>query len=258
MIVLKHWASVGVCVLLLGAGGCVAPGGEWGQTQWPSGVQLRDAARTAATEPGTWIPALTAGLLAATDLDEEWSEDLAREQALFGSDADNRSNTLRDATTAAWLVSALVLPSSTYEDKLKGLGVGVATMAVDGLVTEGLKDLTNRERPDGSNRRSFPSGHSSKASSRAALTIHNLQHSGLPQWSKQLSVVGMHTLAVGTGLARVEAEKHHLSDVIFGYAAGRFIARFMTEAFMREGARAHFEAALTEQGTVVTLRVPLR
>jgi hypothetical protein len=33
----------------------------------------------------------------------------------------------------------------------------------------------------------------------------------------------------------VEARKHHVTDVLAGYAVGHFLAAFMHEAFMRSG-----------------------
>ena len=63
---------------------------------------------------------------------------------------------------------------------------------------------------------------------------------------------------MGTGLARVEAGKHHLSDVMVGYALGNFIANFMQEAFLEgNNTGAHISFAPVEQGGVFTLSLPV-
>ena len=65
------------------------------------------------------------------------------------------------------------------------------------------------------------------------MTLHNLEHYSLPQWANTTATIGMHSIALATGLARVEASKHHLSDVLVGYALGNFVANFTQRAFAR-------------------------
>ena len=225
-----------VCAAL-GLSGCVSAQGDarYGKAQgWPSSGKLASAAKTAATQPQTWVPLLTAGVLMAADVDNDWSEDLAEDQPLFGSDADDVSDDLRDVATAAYVITALVAPSETLGDKLRGLTVGASTMLLEGAVTTGLKEVTSRDRPDGSNDKSFPSGHAAKASSRTAMAIGNLDYIDMPGWGRTAATWSLHGVAAATGLARVEAQKHHLSDVLAGYALGQFFATFMYEAFLEE------------------------
>lgn len=88
-----------------------------------------------------------------------------------------------------------------------------ATSAIiaNGLCTYGIKFITGRIRPDGANRRSFPSGHTS-SSFLAATIADDLYGSkiGLPAY----------LLAGLTGLSRIHDNKHYLSDVIFGASLG--------------------------------------
>jgi hypothetical protein len=74
-----------------------------------------------------------------------------------------------------------------------------------------LKYTVRRERPDGSNTQSFPSGHSASAFATAAvLQRHYGWKIGVPA-----------TLVAGyVATARVHDNKHYLSDVIFGGAMG--------------------------------------
>lgn len=249
--------AVVLTVLLLG--GCVGSG-HWGESaRWPTTSKFGDAARIAATDPQTWLPLATATLLIAADVDDKWSEDMAEEQPLFGDDAEDVSDDLRDVSSAAYLFTALLAPSPTVGAKVKGLAVGAGTAIVDGVLSNGLKEVIGRERPDGSNDRSMPSGHASKASSRTAMAIRNLRDIEMPNWSRQVANWSLHGVAVGTGLARVEARKHHLSDVFVGYAIGNFVAGFMYEAFLEgHSSQAMISFQPLPEGGALTLTVPVR
>lgn len=76
-------------------------------------------------------------------------------------------------------------------------------LAVGFGATEGIKRLVSRTRPDGSDRKSFPSMHTAAAvvSSGWRLSV------GIP-------------IAIGTGYFRMAADKHYLTDVIVGAAVG--------------------------------------
>jgi hypothetical protein len=76
---------------------------------------------------------------------------------------------------------------------------------------QALKFTVGRERPDGSNDHSFPSGHSASAFATATvLQRHYGWKAGVPA-----------TVVAGyVATARVHDNKHYLSDVIFGGAIG--------------------------------------
>jgi membrane-associated phospholipid phosphatase len=78
-------------------------------------------------------------------------------------------------------------------------------------VTGALKYTIHETRPDGSDNRSFPSGHTS-ASFAAAASLEKRYgwQVGLPA----------HALAAFVGVARVKADKHFVHDVIAGAAIG--------------------------------------
>ncbi len=226
----------GLVLVLLMSGGCVsgAADARWGENvHWPAAADLREAAGAAALDPQTWMPLAGAALLTITDRDNTWSESLADDQPLFGDDAADVSDDLRDLTTVAYFVTALAAPSPDANAKLRGLSVGVGTMLLEGAVTTALKEVTDRERPNGRNNRSLPSGHAAQAASRAALTIGNLQYFDMPRWGHIAATTGLYAVAGGAAWARVEAQKHHLSDVLAGYALGHFLAAFTQQAFMR-------------------------
>lgn len=107
------------------------------------------------------------------------------------------------------VIVALGLPavqSDWQGTKQAALSIG----SVD-LVTEALKRTIHEERPDGSDDRSFPSGHTS-VSFAAAATIYKRDG-----W--QLGIPA-HLVAAFVGVARVRAHKHFTHDVIAGAAIG--------------------------------------
>ena len=92
-------------------------------------------------------------------------------------------------------------------------------MIVNGAYTGILKYSVQRLRPDGSDRLSFPSGHTSAAFSLATVAGH---HYG---WK---AGVPAYVLASGIGLSRIEKDKHYLSDVLAGATLGFIVGRTVT------------------------------
>ena len=93
-------------------------------------------------------------------------------------------------------------------------------VAVSTVYTHALKQMAGRTRPDGSNRLSFPSGHTSTAFAWATTAqAHYGWKAGVPSYAAA-SVIG---------LSRISNDKHHLSDVIagaaLGYVTGRAVLR---------------------------------
>lgn len=97
-----------------------------------------------------------------------------------------------------------------YADEQGALQAG-ASVGAAVLTTQGLKRLFPEVRPDGSNNRSFPSGHTSIAFSAAASILERRgQSEGIPAFA----------LASFVGIARVEANKHFWYDAAAGAAIG--------------------------------------
>jgi hypothetical protein len=212
--------------------GCITAGGKHGMgARWPDGGQAWEAAKTAATEPGTWVPVAAAGLLTIENADERLTEWAIDHQPLFGSDADDISNDLQKATTGLWLGTALLAPSADVGDKLAGLSAGVGAVLLQGAVEVGLKEAVGRERPNGKNSKSFPSGHAGRTQALATMTAYNLRSMDLSDPLRIGLVTTSQLLAAGTAWARVEAGKHHVNDVLVGSAIGHFFAAFVREAF---------------------------
>jgi membrane-associated phospholipid phosphatase len=98
------------------------------------------------------------------------------------------------------------------------LEVGTACVALVGIVG-GAKYLIDKERPDGSDFNSFPSGHSAKAFMGAELV--RIEYGEDYPWL----AVGAYTIATATGALRVYNNHHWLSDVIAGAGVGILSAR---------------------------------
>jgi hypothetical protein len=90
---------------------------------------------------------------------------------------------------------------------------------VNQVWTQALKLAIRRERPDGSNQLSFPSGHASNAFTAATVLVRHYPRLAVPSFG----------LATYIAVSRMAANKHHFSDIVagagFGYGVGRLVTR---------------------------------
>jgi membrane-associated phospholipid phosphatase len=95
----------------------------------------------------------------------------------------------------------------------------VRAQIVSQVIAQAVKFTVQRERPDGSNSQSFPSGHSSSAFATATVLQ---RHYG---WK-----VGVPAYALGSyvALARMSWNKHHATDVVMGAGLGIASGRTVT------------------------------
>lgn len=108
------------------------------------------------------------------------------------------------------LVAAALGVPAVQRDWRGDLEAGGSLLAAGG-VSYGLKELVHERRPDGSDRKSFPSGHAAISFAAAAsLEKRYGWEAGAPAF----------ILASFVGVARVEARKHHWYDVVAGGAIG--------------------------------------
>jgi membrane-associated phospholipid phosphatase len=117
----------------------------------------------------------------------------------------------------ALVVAAIGVP--TVQGDWQGTLQAGGSIAAASLVTYGLKEAFPELRPDGSDRKSFPSGHTS-VSFASAATLQNRYgwQVGLPA----------HLVAAFVGVARVKADKHHWYDVAAGAAIGEISGLLIT------------------------------
>lgn len=121
------------------------------------------------------------------------------------------------AVRAALVLAAVGVPA-VEGDGDGALQAGMSLGATF-LATEGLKQSFPELRPDGSDRRSFPSGHTS-ISFAAAATLMERQGRDVG--------IAAHVAAAFVGLSRVEADKHHVHDVLTGAAIGELAGLLLT------------------------------
>ena len=150
-----------------------------------------------------------------------------------------------DGTFGSWLSGDGVLDASFETGNVIGgfamqFGGALATLAVGRLtdrpriskvgadlfrahllsqaVTGAIKISVRRTRPDGTNL-SFPSGHTSTSFASATILQHHLGwKAGVPAFA----------VASYVAAARIQEERHYLSDVVFGAAIGIAAGRTVT------------------------------
>jgi len=117
-------------------------------------------------------------------------------------------------------------------NKVKGFGVQIAAVAVTTRTTRLLKVAVGRERPNGADTESFPSGHTSSSAVYARLAAENLKSIEMSPAARLSLTVGLDALTIGTSWARIEAGAHFPSDTLFSMALGNFCAVFFNESFL--------------------------
>ncbi len=119
------------------------------------------------------------------------------------------------------------------DKKLADTGaVTLEAFVVNGIATEVLKLTTKRNRPNGGNHNSFPSGHASNTAMLAASV------SEMYDWDLRIAVPLYLTTAF-VGASRIQANEHFLSDVIAGITvgtlAGMSVAKYHKEKDAQSG-----------------------
>jgi membrane-associated phospholipid phosphatase len=120
------------------------------------------------------------------------------------------------ALTGGLLIAGQIAPegrfrAATYDMAQAGI--------VNAAYTYAVKKAVGRDRPNGANRLSFPSGHTSNAVAAAVVWAHHYPKAAVPVYA-----------AAGLiGASRVARGAHHVSDVIagatVGYVVGRTVVR---------------------------------
>lgn len=226
-----------ICSLLISACGTLPDGRGYGQyvTPWPGWARIGTAAKAAATDLRTWAPLAGAAAVMATRVDDDVSEWAVEQNFVFGSPkrADEWSDRLRDVTRASAVISLLATPggndaAEVTVARFKSLAVQSVAVAGNAQMSNAIKRSVGRERPNGGNDRSFPSGHSSESFVQAAFARYHLN---VIDAAPPVLQTGVDAVVAGVAWSRVEAGVHYPSDVLAGAALGNFIAKFFYGAF---------------------------
>jgi hypothetical protein len=106
------------------------------------------------------------------------------------------------------------------EPKVSHMGMDLLrSLAVSEAIVNALKYTTRRERPDGSGKNSFPSGH---AADTFAFATALERHFG---WK---GAVPAYIFASYVAMSRLPDNRHWLSDVVFGSSVGIIAGRTVT------------------------------
>src|SRR5262245_39962999 len=254
-----------VCLVLSLSACSTLPNGKgWGEgaTLLPGWERVQTSAVNAAKDPWTWAPLLGAAAFQIDDFDRRTS-DWAREHTpVFGSQssAEEWSDDLRSTSVAVALVTLVATPGGDDAgqwliSKAKGGAVEVAAVAVTTSATVALKGAADRERPNGADNESFPSGHTSSAAVHGQLAKTNLESISMSPGLRLAADIGVDVVTVGTAWARVEAGWHYPSDTLVGMALGTFVASFATEAFLPETSKDSLRLAATDGGALLQWNV---
>lgn len=139
---------------------------------------------------------------------------VARPAAAAPADWDRASDIVRSGL----VITALGAPAADRD--WTGLRQDAIALAVTGGATAALKYTVRERRPDGSDRKSFPSGHTSISFAAAA---------GLEQRFGWKVGVPAHLAAAFVGAARVKANKHYWHDVVVGAAIGEAVGLLLVD-----------------------------
>lgn len=146
-------------------------------------------------------------------------------EALVGSDT--AKNIFKPGEILGQLGTLLGSASAVYaigrikdQPKVSHLGMDlIEALAMSEALTQTLKYTVRRERPDGSSKNSFPSGHAADTFAFATALERHLN------WRYS---VPAYIFSSYVAISRLPANRHWLSDAVFGSAVGIIAGRTVT------------------------------
>jgi membrane-associated phospholipid phosphatase len=254
-----------ICSLVLAGCGTLPSGRGWGEdaTWRPGWEHVRASAVNAARDPWVWAPLAGAAVFQIDDFDER-TADWAREHTpIFGSqrNAEQWSDDLRTASAVVHYATVAATPSGDdfgewIANKARGTLVGVAAVSGTVAITRSLKTSIGRERPNGRDDESFPSGHTSSSAVHTRLASRNLRSIDMSAGTRRSLDIGLYALTIGTSWSRIEAGWHYPADTLFSMALGNFMASFVNDAFL--GLDASLTVTALPDGAIVQWRTRWR
>jgi hypothetical protein len=165
-------------------------------------------------------------VIAARQFDDEAQDYFNRKGRLGGSERIG-NDFLGTGIPGVLLGSGFWIAGENLKDKkLVHLGqANLEALLVTTLITSAIKVGVGRERPDGSNTRSFPSGHTSSWTATAAV------FSEFYGWKVG---VPMYMLSAFTAASRMSENRHWLSDTVGGALVGVWVGRSFARAHLAQ------------------------
>jgi hypothetical protein len=144
-------------------------------------------------------------------------DDNARNAITSQQNAGGTASTAGGPLYSSLLVGGLFVGGRFSHGRFRAMTYDMLDASIVNLgYTELLKVTVRRERPDGSNNQSFPSGHTSNAFALAAVAErHYGWKIGVPAY----------LLAGVVGVSRLQQDKHWMSDVFAGATLGYIVGR---------------------------------
>ncbi len=169
------------------------------------------------------------GAAIASQFDKDFQKYAQRKGFMPESFARLADNYVMDGWSIGLLAGGLTaehyLSDQSKLDLHRKLQYAFTSMAASTVITYGFKFGVGRERPNQSNTRSFPSGHTSHSFTIAAVSQELFGYKvGVPAYA----------MAAVVGLSRIQDNKHYLSDVIFGAGIGTVIGRGFGMVYNKE------------------------
>lgn len=216
--------------------------GDWGKKAiWPvSGSRVSRAFIKNIKSPHVWLPAAGAGLIQLSGQDKKMSSWGSENNPIFGSqrNASDMSDVLNNVLIAGSGTSIFFPASWNGSEgdylgrKVKGGLVVFTSLASSEMFNNSVRQFVKRERPNGRDMRSLPSGHATVAGANAAILRRNVETSGMNPTLISIANGVNTTLAAGVLWARVEAKAHYTTDVLVGYGVGNFVSGFLFDSLM--------------------------
>ncbi|MBU0529072.1 phosphatase PAP2 family protein, partial [bacterium] len=168
------------------------------------------------------------GAVLAYQFDNQFQDYALREGLL--PDRVSQFGDLYGGIWSAWLLPVSIIITSKASDEsnnemLGKLEFAASALVVNGVTTVILKELIGRERPNGSNNRSMPSGHTSHSFAVAAVANE--------LYGRKVGTAA-YLIAGLVAVSRINDNDHYLSDVIVGAGLGAVIGRGFAKTYQEK------------------------
>ena len=170
--------------------------------------------------------------------DDRWSRMAARRQEIAGSHGASKGDLVMGVLAASPLIAASfsAFAPEKKDEALEFVGVAVEATAVNIVLTQVLKKVVRRERPNNNSGRggrakpptkSFPSGHVTTAMTGAALTGRWLREKN--PWFGIVEFMLYGGVAY-VAFTRMENDKHYPSDVVGSAVLAHYVTTTIWDA----------------------------
>lgn len=165
-----------------------------------------------------WVPAAAGAGMLGLGFAGHYAYPRSFHVASPGGRSDHGADYLQYAPMALpWIMKIAGQPTRSGWGRM-AVSQGIATALMAGTVY-GLKHGVDSPRPDGTDSRSFPSGHSAWAFMGATMVAEELG------WRSPWYTIGAYTLATGVAVERVVDRHHFPTDVVAGAGIGILATR---------------------------------